>query len=153
MGRFSDYIDAVEEQAALNEDAMDTRIAEVRAEWETKAEPLRALAAALNELRDDLASRNVAVEVLDKTNYPVFNDWNPSLEFQLVKLNAFPARQSAHYTVKCWDGKYRITSKETSGRNEGQTEDLGVRMLGPENIEGLIRKAISSYPWWADERR
>lgn len=152
LGRFSDVIAAHIENAGRSEEGMARRVAKMRAEWEHKAKPLRVLIGRLSELREDLRSQNISVEVLDKTNHPVWNEWQPSLEFQLVKLNAIPPRESARFRVRCFDGRYKITSEETSGRDEGRATDIGVRSLTEAEIDSLLLHALGGYPWWLQEQ-
>lgn len=148
LGRYGDVIAAHVENAGQCEEEMASRVAGMRAEWESKAGPLRVLIGRLSELREDLQSHNISLDVLDKTNYPVWNEWQPSVEFQLVKPNAIPPRESARYRVKCFDGRYKVSTEETCGRDEGRANDLGLWSLIETEIDGLILHALKGYPWW-----
>jgi hypothetical protein len=148
LGRYDSDITAAEEMAALSEEDMERRIADMKAVWDDRAAPMALLLARLSELQEDLTSRNVVVDVIDKTLFPVENTVEPLIEFRLVKPNAHPARQSPWFRVTWAQGGYRITSGNAPGDGNHSARGAGYPTLEEEVIDDLVRRAVKEYPWW-----
>lgn len=147
MGRYREQIEQAEANAALYKVEMDKRIADDRAVWDRKAAPLETLLERLGELQDDLRPAGVAVEIVDKTKYPVEGQWNPSVAFCLKRADALSLQLETWFKVDWFDHRHRVTSAQTTGPDQGMVIEHRMSTLDDEEIDDLLRVAIEKFPW------